>query len=42
MCSAGLKVRNFQIRTEPIRLFIFYFFYANSSLPIGVKKIKYE
>ena len=21
MCSAGLKVRNFQIRTEPIRLF---------------------
>jgi hypothetical protein len=22
MCSAGLKVRNFQLRTEPIRLFI--------------------
>ena len=21
MCSAGLKVRNFQLRTEPIRLF---------------------
>ena len=21
MCSAGLKVQNFQIRTEPIRLF---------------------
>ncbi len=22
MCSAGVKVRNFQLRTEPIRLFI--------------------
>jgi len=22
MCSAGLKVQNFQVRTEPIRLFI--------------------
>ena len=22
MCSAGLKVMNFQLRTEPIRLFI--------------------
>jgi hypothetical protein len=27
--SDGLKVGNFQCRTEPIRLFIFYFFYAN-------------
>ena len=26
MCSAGLKVMNFQLRTEPIRLFIFRFY----------------
>ena len=26
MCSAGLKVMNFQNRTEPIRLFIISFF----------------
>jgi hypothetical protein len=26
MWSAGLKVQNFQLRTEPIRLFIFSFF----------------
>ncbi len=31
MCSAGLKVRNFQLRTEPIRLF------SISSFPSIVK-----
>ena len=35
MCSAGLKVRNFQIRTEPIRLFSILNFPSNRQRRIG-------
>jgi hypothetical protein len=35
MWSAGLKVQNFQLRTESIRLFNIFFFYANRQRRIG-------
>jgi hypothetical protein len=35
MCSAGLKARNFQLRTEPIRLFIISNFPSNRQRRIG-------
>ena len=35
MCSAGLKVQNFQLRTEPIRLFIISNFPSSRQRRIG-------